>query len=106
MPETTPGKPERHDDDARLLDGSSASAMDLAADADPAADRATGSSAAASEEQESPRRAARRGSRSDTGDSDQPETAGKSHGSPFLGWLREIGTVVVIAIVLSFLIKT
>lgn len=40
------------------------------------------------------------------GESDQSEPAAKTHGSPFLGWLREIGTVVVIAIVLSFLIKT
>ena len=32
--------------------------------------------------------------------------AGKSSGNPLLGWLREIATVVVIAVVLSFLIKT
>ncbi|MCZ9880950.1 signal peptidase I [Arthrobacter sp. B2a2-09] len=107
MPETTPGMPERHDDDARLLDGPSVPAMDLAADdADPAPGRATGSTAATPEELESPRRAARRGSRLDSGEGDRSETAGKTHGSPFLGWLREIGTVVVIAIVLSFLIKT
>ncbi len=107
MPETTPGKPERHDDDARLLDGPSAPAMDLAADvADPAPGSATGSTAPQPEEQESPRRAARRDSRLESGESDRSETAGKTQGSPFLGWLREIGTVVVIAIVLSFLIKT
>ncbi|GAA3312645.1 signal peptidase I [Arthrobacter ramosus] len=107
MPETTPGKPERHDDDARLLDGPSAPAMDLAADdADPAPGSATGSTTPQPEEQESPRRAARRDSRLESGESDRSETAGKTQGSPFLGWLREIGTVVVIAIVLSFLIKT
>ncbi|BCW76053.1 signal peptidase I [Arthrobacter sp. FX8] len=32
--------------------------------------------------------------------------AAKSGGNPVLGWLREIATVVVIAVVLSFLIKT
>ncbi|WP_284751120.1 signal peptidase I [Arthrobacter sp. efr-133-R2A-120] len=107
MPETTPGKPERHDDDARLLDGPSAPRMDLAADdADPAPDRGTGPTAGSPGEQESPRRAARRGSRLASDESDRSETAGKTHTSPFLGWLREIGTVVVIAIVLSFLIKT
>ncbi len=107
MPETTPGKPERHDDDARLLDGPSASAMDLAADdADRAPESETGSTTPQPGEHESPRRAARRGSRPESGESDRSETAGKTHGSPFLGWLREIGTVVVIAIVLSFLIKT
>ncbi|WP_284984569.1 signal peptidase I [Arthrobacter sp. efr-133-TYG-118] len=107
MPETTPGKPERHDDDARLLDGPSAPAMDLAADdADPVPGSETGSTTPQPEKQESPRRAARRGSRLESGESDRSETAGKTHGSPFLGWLREIGTVVVIAIVLSFLIKT
>ncbi|MGO4582560.1 signal peptidase I [Arthrobacter sp. 2RAF6] len=107
MPETTPGKPERHDDDARLLDGPSAPAMDLAADdADPAPGSETGSTTPRPEEHESPRRAARRSSRLESGESDRSETAGKTHGSPFLGWLREIGTVVVIAIVLSFLIKT
>ena len=31
---------------------------------------------------------------------------GKSAGNPLLGWLKEIATVVVIAVVLSFLIKT
>jgi signal peptidase I len=107
MPETTPGKPERHDDDARLLDGPSAPAMDLAADdADPAPGSETGSTTPQPEGNESPRRAARRGSRPESGESDRSDTAGKTHGSPFLGWLREIGTVVVIAIVLSFLIKT
>jgi signal peptidase I len=81
--------------------------MDLPADdGDPAPGRATGSTAVRPEEHESPRRAARRGSRLESGESDRSETAGKTHGSPFLGWLREIGTVVVIAIVLSFLIKT
>jgi signal peptidase I len=34
------------------------------------------------------------------------KAAGKSAGNPFLGWLKEIATVVVIAVVLSFLIKT
>ena len=34
------------------------------------------------------------------------KAAGKSTGNPFLGWLKEIATVVVIAVVLSFLIKT
>lgn len=34
------------------------------------------------------------------------KAAGKSSGNPLLGWLREIATVVVIAVVLSFLIKT
>ena len=107
MPETTPGKPERHDGDARPLDGPSAPAMDLTADdAVPAPGSSTGPAAVQPEEQESPRRAARRDSRLESGQSDRSETAGKTHGSPFLGWLREIGTVVVIAIVLSFLIKT
>lgn len=107
MPETTPGKPERHDGDARPLDGPSAPATDLSADdADPAPGSATGSTAVQPAEQESPRRAARRDSRLESGESDRSETAVKTHGSPFLGWLREIGTVVVIAIVLSFLIKT
>ncbi|WP_018759994.1 MULTISPECIES: signal peptidase I [Micrococcaceae] len=32
--------------------------------------------------------------------------AGKATGNPLLGWLKEIATVVVIAVVLSFLIKT
>ncbi|TNB71429.1 signal peptidase I [Arthrobacter sp. BB-1] len=32
--------------------------------------------------------------------------AGKSAGSPVLAWLKEVATVVVIAVVLSFLIKT
>ncbi|MDQ0031290.1 signal peptidase I [Arthrobacter bambusae] len=107
MPETTPGKPERHDDDARLLDGPSASATDVTADdAYPARGSATGPTAAQPEEPASPRRAARRDSELDPDEGDRPETAGKTHGSPFLSWLREIGTVVVIAIVLSFLIKT
>ncbi|BCW79069.1 MULTISPECIES: signal peptidase I [Micrococcaceae] len=34
------------------------------------------------------------------------KAAGKSAGNPLLGWLKEIATVVVIAVVLSFLIKT
>jgi signal peptidase I len=34
------------------------------------------------------------------------KATGKSGGNPLLGWLREIATVVVIAVVLSFLIKT
>jgi len=34
------------------------------------------------------------------------KAAGKSAGSPVLAWLKEIATVVVIAVVLSFLIKT
>lgn len=34
------------------------------------------------------------------------KTDGKSGGNPLLGWLKEIATVVVIAVVLSFLIKT
>jgi len=34
------------------------------------------------------------------------KTSGKSGGNPLLGWLKEIATVVVIAVVLSFLIKT
>ena len=34
------------------------------------------------------------------------KAAGKSGGNPLLGWLKEIATVVVIAVVLSFLIKT
>ncbi|MEV8148935.1 signal peptidase I [Arthrobacter sp. NPDC080073] len=107
MPETTPGKPERHDDDARLLDAPSAPAMDLAADdADRAPESEAGSTTPQPGEHGSPRRAARRGSGPEPGESDRSGTAGKTHGSPFLGWLREIGTVVVIAIVLSFLIKT
>ena len=34
------------------------------------------------------------------------KAAGKPAGNPFLSWLKEIATVVVIAVVLSFLIKT
>ena len=34
------------------------------------------------------------------------KASGKTTGNPFLGWLKEIATVVVIAVVLSFLIKT
>ncbi|GGH94532.1 signal peptidase I [Pseudarthrobacter sp. Fe7] len=36
----------------------------------------------------------------------QTSKAGRSAGNPLLGWLKEIATVVVIAVVLSFLIKT
>ncbi|WP_028267527.1 signal peptidase I [Arthrobacter sp. MA-N2] len=100
MPETTPGKPEWHDDDARLLDGPSVPAGDIAADdADPVHPGPVAARTASPAAQDSPRRSARRGS-------DAGEAAGKTQGSPFLAWLREIGTVVVIAIVLSFLIKT
>lgn len=103
MPETTPGKPERHDDDARLLDGPSAPARELAGDdADPASSLPTVQAAAQPDGQESPRRAARRA----VEQTDGSDAAAKAHGSPFLSWLKEIGTVVVIAVVLSFLIKT
>ncbi|HSU46940.1 MAG TPA: signal peptidase I [Arthrobacter sp.] len=34
------------------------------------------------------------------------KAGGRSPGNPLLGWLKEIATVVVIAVVLSFLIKT
>lgn len=111
MPEITPGKPERHDDDARLLDGSSAPTGDVTADdADPAPGGSTAPATALPDDQESPRRAARRvsrrSSRRSSDETEGSEAAGASHGSPFLGWLKEIGTVVVIAVVLSFLIKT
>ncbi|MBB6404173.1 signal peptidase I [Arthrobacter sp. AZCC_0090] len=103
MPETTPGKPERHDDDARLLDGPSAPASELTTDD---VDLASGGSAAQvaeqPDEQESPRRSARRAA----DETDESNASAKNHGSPFLSWLKEIGTVVVIAVVLSFLIKT
>lgn len=106
MPDTTPGKPEPHDGDARPVDGPSAPAMDLAAgDGDAAQGSASGSTAALPEH-ESPRRAARQGSGPEPDESGRAETAAKAQGNPFLGWLREIATVVVIAIVLSFLIKT
>lgn len=106
MPDTTPGKPERHDGDARPVDGPSAPAMDLAAGDGDAAPGSANSSTAARPDHESPRRAARHGSALEPDESDRSETAAKTHGSPFLSWLREIGTVVVIAVVLSFLIKT
>lgn len=103
MPETTPGTPERHDDDARLLDGPSAPASELAADdADRASGGSAGQGAEQPDEQESPRRSARRAA----DETDESNAAAKNHGSPFLSWLKEIGTVVVIAVVLSFLIKT
>jgi signal peptidase I len=107
MPEITPGKPERHDDDARLLDGPSAPASDLAADdAAPAPGGSAAPAAALPDEEESPRRAARLGSQRGSQETERSEAAGTSNGSQFLGWLKEIGTVVVIAVVLSFLIKT
>ncbi|MEZ2389138.1 signal peptidase I [bacterium RCC_150] len=101
MPEITPAKPERHDDDARIVDGPSAPALDATLDAPvpdpevPVAQRETAD--------ESPRRSARQASGKD---SKEESRAGKSHGNPFLSWLKEIGTVVAIAVVLSFLIKT
>lgn len=39
-------------------------------------------------------------------DRQESKAAAKSAGNPLLGWLKEIATVVVIAVVLSFLIKT
>lgn len=106
MPDTTPGKPEPHDGDARPVDGPSAPAMDLAAGDGDAAQGSANGSTAARLEPESPRRAARQGSGPEPDESGRAETAAKAQGNPFLGWLREIATVVVIAIVLSFLIKT
>src|SRR5689334_11283601 len=100
MPEITPGMPERHDDDARLLDGPSAPALDGAVAGDSSTQTQPAMPAAGPDE--SPRRSARSGRRG----AGEAETADASQGSPFLGWLKEIGTVVAIAVVLSFLIKT
>jgi signal peptidase I len=107
MPEIIPGTPGSHDDDGRLLDEPSAAAGDATADgAAPAHEGSAARAAARRDEQDSPRPAERRGSRLASGETGESDTAAKTHGSPFLSWLKEIGTVVVIAIVLSFLIKT
>ncbi|BCW36662.1 hypothetical protein StoSoilA2_27180 [Arthrobacter sp. StoSoilA2] len=79
MPDKVPENPERHDDDARLSDGTAGVAG--VAEPSPVADAAD-----------------------DTGN--KSEEGEKPHRTPVLGWLKEIVTVVAIAIVLSFLIKT
>ncbi|HKU31076.1 signal peptidase I [Arthrobacter sp. NyZ413] len=89
MPDITPGKPERHEDEAEVLGAQSVPG----GEADP--DDVPGRTEPAPPPS---RRAARRGTAPDG------ESAGQR--SPFLSWLREIATVVVIAVVLSFLIKT
>ncbi|BCW48818.1 signal peptidase I [Arthrobacter sp. StoSoilB13] len=79
MPDKVPENPERHDDDARLSDGTAGVAG--VAEPSPVADAAD-----------------------DTGN--KSEEGEKPHRNPVLGWLKEIVTVVAIAVVLSFLIKT
>ncbi|WP_242701519.1 signal peptidase I [Arthrobacter cavernae] len=111
MPETTPGTPERHDD-VRQREGTPAteSPRRAARKAALAADRQAaerpglegpGDSAGARDEPGASGGA--EGAAEDTG-----EGAGKNtkSGNPLLLWLKEIATVVVIAVVLSFLIKT
>ncbi|WP_416418717.1 signal peptidase I [Paenarthrobacter aromaticivorans] len=79
MPDKVPENPERHDDDARLSDGTAGVAG--VAEPSPVADAAA-----------------------DTGN--QTDEDEKPRRNPVLGWLKEIVTVVAIAVVLSFLIKT
>ncbi|XAS70606.1 signal peptidase I [Micrococcaceae bacterium Sec5.1] len=79
MPDKVPENPERHDDDARLSDGTGGVAG--VAEPSPVADAAA-DAGNKTDEAEKPRR------------------------NPALGWLKEIVTVVAIAVVLSFLIKT
>ncbi|YCH08373.1 signal peptidase I [Arthrobacter sp. alpha11c] len=79
MPDKVPENPERHDDDARLSDGTAGVAG--VAEPTPVADAAADA-----------------GNKTDEGE--------KPRRNPVLGWLKEIVTVVAIAVVLSFLIKT
>lgn len=79
MPDRVPENPEPHDDDVRLSDGTAGVAG--VAEPRPVDDTADAT-----------------GNKADEGD--------KPRRNPVLGWLKEIVTVVAIAVVLSFLIKT
>jgi signal peptidase I len=79
MPDRVPENPERHDDDVLLSDGTAGVAG--AAESRPADD-------------------------TDTANGNKADEGGKPRRNPVLGWLKEIVTVVAIAVVLSFLIKT
>jgi len=89
MPDKAPGTPERYDDDARLSDGT--------ASTDEAAEPG-GADGAVS---------AGNGAGSNSGDPDSGAHAPeKPRKNPALVWAKEIVTVVAIALVLSFLLKT
>jgi signal peptidase I len=83
MPDRVPENPERHDDDARLLDGTPGTAGAAGQPDDAGPGEAAGDT---------------RASRSQGADKPAQNVA--------LVWLKEIVTVVAIALVLSFLLKT
>ncbi|MCW3766964.1 signal peptidase I [Paenarthrobacter ureafaciens] len=100
MPDRVPENPERHDDDARLLDGTPGT--------DGATERETGT-AGATERETGTAGATER----ETGTAGADDTrasrnarAGKRTQNVAIVWLKEIVTVVAIALVLSFLLKT
>jgi len=91
MPDKAPENPERYDDDARLSDGTASTAGVAASRPDDAE--------ASDEHSGAPDRT--------SNDTDGPaHSAGKTHRNPVLVWVKEIATVVAIALVLSFLLKT
>ncbi len=92
MPDKAPENPERYDDDARLSDGTASAAAGVAEPRQ--VDGVTSGSRHAADE---PR------SRDSEGGS---HAAGKPRKNPVLVWVKEIVTVVAIALVLSFLLKT
>lgn len=91
MPDKAPENPERYDDDARLSDGTA----NAAGVAEPRP--AEGVTSSAGDEADEPR------SRDSNGGSHAAE---KPRKNPVLVWVKEIVTVVAIALVLSFLLKT
>jgi signal peptidase I len=102
MPDMTPRGPERHDPAGPMepdtVDGTDGIA---AADETPTP---PGNSTPPRAKHSAGRRAAE-GGRGDAAEGEAPRRPRKS-GNPLLLWLKEIATVVAIAVVLSFLIKT
>ena len=90
MPDRVPENPERHDDDARLLDGT-ASAGQAESDGGKGLHAGAGAHRNATSDD---------GAAAGTAEEDAPGS------NVFLVWLKEIVTVVAIALVLSFLLKT
>ncbi|MFE4197759.1 signal peptidase I [Paenarthrobacter sp. NPDC056912] len=96
MPDKAPENPERHDDDARVSDGT-AGVAGLAE-----SHQADGDTPRGPESSPAEGAAANGGTGSEGG----AHVAEQPRRNPALVWLKEIATVVAIAVVLSFLIKT
>ncbi|MCT9870386.1 signal peptidase I [Paenarthrobacter aurescens] len=91
MPDKAPENPERYDDDARVSDGTASSAGVAESRPDDAGPASVSDEAGDSEARNSPGGA---------------HAAEKPRKNPVLVWVKEIVTVVAIALVLSFLLKT